>query len=303
MSTSLVFISSRWYFLTHACYFVGTSLVLCWYFSPPPVLFFSQISRSFTWGHALKLNPKDLVMEFVERVRLVVKGQRFESTPLILTSQCTVIGSYFTQVLAAALPGDQTAPVVPLPPLHSLNPQAIPHCNAEYFPPQKLLVFNFCAADDASCGVVRQLDAEFVGVILVYLRKLSRDAAAAFSGRWDEMPFDQQRSFSDVVKALGVSSLAATHGAPTVAPGQALPHVEPLHGGRSLLDVANEYAAKRAAKMQQGSGGSNCATGGDTAAPLVGQHASVDDDTLTMNIIACGKCGTTGHVSADCTFF
>ena len=230
------------------------------------------------------------------RLQLRIRGQRFEAAVDVLTSTCTAFRVYFTQ--AALAPSDAA-----LPALELYLPGELP---TTMYPvtldvAKKLFLVDVAKASGAGgCSSSNGgLDPEFVGVVLVYLRNFAKkQQQARLSARWDEMPYDQQRSFATVVTAFGVEPLLPAHGTPTAMPGGpaavTVSDAAMLHGGRSLVDVANEYAAGK--QQLQG------AEDGHGGAPLAaGQpHPSEHDDDLVMPAAGCFKCGVSGHDAAVC---
>jgi hypothetical protein len=152
-----------------------------------------------------------------------------------------------------------------------------------------------------------ELQPEFTGLIFVFLRKSYQqrqqqgDAAVAgppkpikFCARWDEMPYDQQRSLCDVVNVLDITLLKDMgYGVPTADPAAGDGYVD--NGGdpaaavdTTMVDKALEYLAiQRNIHNPQG-----------TTRP----HPSTEDDTLEMPATGCAKCGTSGHPTESCPF-
>jgi hypothetical protein len=238
------------------------------------------------------------------RVQLRVQGQRFESSVKILETYCASFRTYFENLRQLGSIIREPALVPPFL-LHvpgasggGAAAEAV-ECSVALDGDRKLLLVNVAppvaASDDSavagvtnsSSSKLKSLDPEFLGAILVYLRKLSA-AKTASDARltvvWSEMPHDQQRSFAAWVAALGVEPLEAMgYGAPTTPPGA--PGASPtedamLHGGRALVDVAREYVAARC------------------GAPP--PHPSTTDDGLAMPAAGCFRCGMSGHDAHAC---
>ncbi|CUG93184.1 Hypothetical protein, putative [Bodo saltans] len=155
-----------------------------------------------------------------------------------------------------------------------------------------------------------ELQPEFAGTIFVFLRKLYQQRQqqqqqgegeapteppkpVKFTARWNEMPFDQQRSLCDVVNILDIQVLKELgYGVPTADPSAGDGYVanggDPAAGDTNMVDKALEYLAiQRNIHNPQG-----------TALP----HPSTDDDTLEMPASGCAKCGTSGHPTESCPY-
>jgi hypothetical protein len=246
------------------------------------------------------------------RVQLRIRGQRFESAASTLVALCTEFRTYFDQLSQAAMDSSDPLPLLEMRLCDNTMPATSISCPVVLDKDKKLFQIEVAsttvqetgqesvdvpsvpqaAAATRGCGA---LDAEFVGVILVYLRNyVKKQGEARLTARWDEMPFDQQRSFARVVNAFGVEPLQPQYGTPTAAPGAPVAgasDVAMLHGGRSLVDVAREYVAERASVSAAGS----ATSAGDQ------EHPSVADEDLLMPASACYRCGVSGHDAAACT--
>ena len=263
-------IAHFWFFLIFVC------------LDPPP-LFISTKKTLFV--------QMDIMLY---RAQLRIRGQRFEASAELLCTFCTTFRAYFSsseleKYVAKANDGEMSS----MPPLQSV---LLPPSTVELDTSKKLFLFDFsqpaatsassAASSSSKSNTAASLDAEYVGVILVFLRKLSKNPEARLTARWDEMPHDQQRSFANVVRAFGVLPLLEKYSAATAEGGAAAleptPTEKMLHGGRSLIEVAHEYLAKQQQVDQP--------------------HPSEGDDNLTLPAEGCAKCGTSGHGIGSCPY-
>lgn len=152
--------------------------------------------------------------------------------------------------------------------------------------------------EDPSNNPFALLQADYVGVVVVYLRRLHAaetrgGAAPSFPVRWAELSLDQQVALGQVVRALGVVPLLSSFLLPT-APASTSLYVGPAAAKRreeaaaagtaaSLVERARRFAAESTLA------GAAVADGGDD-----------DDDGLPPPALGCSRCGTATHMDADC---
>ncbi|KAG5485557.1 hypothetical protein LSCM1_07645 [Leishmania martiniquensis] len=186
------------------------------------------------------------------------------------------------------------------------------------------------AAVDALCSSpFRLLQSEYMGVLLVYLRRCAKvrkerqeaavrgdelSAPAPYPSlpiRWAEMSYDQQVSFVQLIRCLGVVSLARTYTCPTA------PLSTSLYIGADAADLPVPKAgscsphapvASRTRVLPQEP--QRAATGAtravaDAAERCGGKERCVDEDGdegLMVPIKGCARCGTAGHAAEECRY-
>lgn len=161
------------------------------------------------------------------------------------------------------------------------------------------------------------LQCEYMGVLLVYLRRCAKVHAEqhataapypALPIRWAEMSFDEQASFVMLLRALGVVSLAGVYACPTAAPstslyigaGSAAAAAAARAEGDacSLLRRAAEFAQLQPQPQQR------CAPPQTPPAPprTTRQAEAGDMDGLELPAKGCARCGMAGHATAECRY-
>lgn len=179
------------------------------------------------------------------RVQIKVMGQRFETTAEVLHAYCTVLSQALSR-------GE----------LNNTTPNGYPF-TVEQTSEMSLITFPPTAQP-----VMKN---DYVGAIMVLLRKLlkaeqTQTAKPRLSTRWDELTYEQQHSFAEVVIAFGVTPLMGTHSVPT----------------------ATKEEVHHAADEQP--------TGAAAAHPSCGDH------DLIMSTVSCVMCGTQEHGTENCKY-
>ncbi|KEG11354.1 hypothetical protein DQ04_02711010 [Trypanosoma grayi] len=255
--------------------------------------------------------------ELQQRVQVVVRGQRFESTVEVLSRYCVLFRSFFRDALARLDRGncssgsssgesnwklcyDAAAREVDAC-LHrpaAEDGMAVAAASVEWSNDGSMWRFVYTAT---------ALAPEDVGVVLVYIRKLFRWSQQTeptapqpqLPVRWDEMPHDAQLALARVVCTFGVEPLIGLYDHPTAQPGSNSTEDDSTMkagaGGFLLREKAEAYIRERL--MQEPPNG---AVAGAAESAGNGVHPSVDDDDLLLETAACSKCGVTGHTDAAC---
>ncbi|KAG8348692.1 hypothetical protein TRVL_00474 [Trypanosoma vivax] len=268
-----------------------------------------------------------------ERAQVVVCGQRFEATVEILSSSCVLFRHFFRAVaeelreagssnaLSAAGSGANITD----------NRRNSIDCSTQYKAAAQEVVA-WCNSNDVPGMAVPAQLAEWdsrtnmwrfvytdkgltpadVGVIFVYIRKLfqwrssngdninDKHGKPELPIRWNEMPHDMQLAVARVVCTFGVEPLIGCYGRPTAVAdteGSAMSGISADTrgtGGQFLspLEKAEAYLRERSAQH-----GAHQTTQREERR---GPHASMCDENLLLETVACTRCGVTGHRDDSC---
>ncbi|SCU66297.1 uncharacterized protein TEOVI_000718400 [Trypanosoma equiperdum] len=300
-------------------------------FTHDPV--FPHSLQSFAHSQMLHTDPQ--LQQ--QRVQVVVRGQRFESTVEVLSSSCALFRCFFRGV-ADRLKGDgernndtsaysfidcqtcYTRAATEVNALFNSNKGSTVDMMADVAQvewKEDCCMWRFVYTD-------KKMVPEDVGVVFVYIRKLfhwnsngaeeqQRQPPPKFPVRWDEMPYDAQLTMARVVCTFGVEPLQHCHGRPTALPDSsgktndvAHTHNQGPNGEHSGQNNGREGEQatpweKAEAYLRSRAEQERARTEANADA-VRGQHPSVDDEDLVLVTVACSRCGVTGHTDHNCRY-
>lgn len=255
-----------------------------------------------------------------QAVQIVMRGRRFETNVAVLTKYCGTFARFFASASQhnSADDGDPPLSEVLLKSIADEGMSQRLHVRrvvlekdgATSSAAAPRFVFDFTKRADEECrSDALELQPDYTGAILVYLRKLfaavSSSPPPRLSSKWSEMSRGEQRNFADIVVAFDVDVLRREgYDAPTA------PHAEivepatasPADDAAAALLRAHAYLDEIARCPQNTAEGNPSAAMGGAPQHAGASHPSVIDDGLELPATACYKCGTTGHDAAQCKF-
>ncbi|RNF10902.1 hypothetical protein TraAM80_01286 [Trypanosoma rangeli] len=252
-----------------------------------------------------------------ERVQVVVRGQRFESTVEILSAYCVFFRSFFREARGKLTASNDVEGVDDdWWACHAAATRTLgkylqrPVKDGELLVGVASIEFDRAASRWRFVYTAKTLAPEDVGVVLVYVRKLFRwsqqqqdqEREPQLPIRWDEMTYDAQLALARVVCSFGVEPLVGrfdfptaplSHGAGTEADPVLLRHMAEAYVRERLqreesLDAGAAQEGAAAAKTATGAGGGSR------------WRHDVEGDDLVLAAAACSRCGITGHTDVDC---
>ncbi|RNF00676.1 uncharacterized protein Tco025E_08750 [Trypanosoma conorhini] len=255
-----------------------------------------------------------------QRVQVVVRGQRFESTVETLSAYCLFFRGFFRKARAKLAATDDAEGVGDDDwwSCHAAATRTLEEHLQWPVEEGALVVGAASVALDRAAPMWRfvytaeGLAPEDVGVVFVYLRKLFRwsregqgeQREPQLPIRWDEMPYDAQLAMARVVCSFGVEPLLGRFDRPTAARGGVTStEADPV----SLRQMAEAYAQARlrhdgsleagAAQAEAPAAAAAAEAGGGGGSRW---QDAIEDEDLVLAAAACSRCGVTGHADVDC---
>nr|CCC95867.1 unnamed protein product [Trypanosoma congolense IL3000] len=276
-----------------------------------------------------------------QRVQVVVRGRRFESTVEILSDSCVLFRSFFNLVEASLKLAETEVGSTP-------NHDTV-DCQSAYAIAANETVDKCCkaagAANDGGLGedaavelsevgwdakgnmwrfvyTDKRLAPEDVGVVFVYVRKMFRWRSGGGNGhqqqpefpvRWSEMPYDAQLSMSRVVCTFGVEPLFERHCRPSAIRSDTETACALDPSGTSGPEVGKDdrnggtvdrYATpwEKAESYLRHRMAQERSCGETETEGVRSAHRSVVDEDLVLESKGCSKCGVMGHKDDECPY-
>lgn len=153
------------------------------------------------------------------------------------------------------------------------------------------------------------LQNEFMGVLLVYLRRCAKARAEGKTTaadypvlpiRWKEMNYDEQMSFVQLLRTFGVVSLAGQYVRPTAALSSS--QCVGADAARVAADAKAEALVRLQQQQQQQSGSAMQATESQTTDKPPKKSCEDDFDDVVLPAEGCARCGISGHAMEECPY-
>ncbi|ESL08845.1 hypothetical protein TRSC58_03446 [Trypanosoma rangeli SC58] len=250
-----------------------------------------------------------------ERVQVVVRGQRFESTVEILSAYCVFFRCFFREAREKLTVSNDVEGVDDdWWACHAAATRALqqylqrPVKDGESVVCVASIEFDRATSRWRFVYTAKTLALEDVGVVLVYIRKLFRwsqqqqdqEREPRLPIRWDEMTYDAQLALARVVCSFGVEPLVGRFDIPTAPLG---------HGAGTKADpvllrhMAEAYMQERLQREESLDAGAAQEEAAETATGAGGDsrlRQDLESDDLVLAAAACSRCGITGHTDVDC---
>lgn len=173
--------------------------------------------------------------------------------------------------------------------------------------------------DELNSSPFLLLQSDYMGVLLVYLRRCAKVRAERTEGgsaphpsypalpiRWQEMSYDDQVSFLQLLRAFGVVSLTATFARPTAALSTS--HFVGADAARvAAADKAEGDACSLRVKANEFWQLQQRQHEAESESELhhmkrAGRRVDDEDDGVELLPTGCARCGMAGHATAACPY-